>query len=163
MSTRFAFSIGNTQQVRALASTEVETTNSNPIFKQNVSFSDIISDKSLRNELSNSGFTVATDIQVKAFSQIVSGKDVIIGAETGSGKTLSYVLPLLSRYAITNPNNKKTRGLILAPTNDLCNQIFSMSAHLFSAVSTEGKLVALGSLFSDSTPSKMSKFLLHRL
>jgi ATP-dependent RNA helicase RhlE len=64
-------------------------------------------------------FTQPTPIQVRAIPPALAGKDVIGCAATGTGKTAAYVLPLVERFA----GRKGTRGLVLAPTRELVQQI----------------------------------------
>lgn len=64
------------------------------------------------------GFTVPTPIQQAAIPLAVQGKDVIGVAQTGTGKTLAFALPLLQRIAAT-----KRQGLIILPTRELAMQV----------------------------------------
>jgi ATP-dependent RNA helicase RhlE len=75
----------------------------------------------LLDALSDMGFETPTPIQAKAFSVIMSGRDVVGLAQTGTGKTLAYLLPLLrmQRYA----EQKEPRILILVPTRELVVQV----------------------------------------
>lgn len=67
------------------------------------------------------GFTVPTPVQAQAIPPALAGKDVLASAQTGTGKTAAFGIPLLERLA-TLPR-KKTRALILAPTRELAAQI----------------------------------------
>ena len=70
----------------------------NNIFNEKVKFSTIANISApLCSALQASGFEIATSIQSKSFDTLYSGKDIVIGAETGSGKTFSYLLPLIQR------------------------------------------------------------------
>ncbi|MFZ1946331.1 MAG: DEAD/DEAH box helicase [bacterium] len=64
------------------------------------------------------GYTVPTPIQHKAIPLAIEGKDIIGIAQTGTGKTLAYGIPMIQRLA-----QKKGRGLVLAPTRELAIQI----------------------------------------
>jgi ATP-dependent RNA helicase RhlE len=64
------------------------------------------------------GYTVPTPIQRKAIPIAIEGKDIIGIAQTGTGKTLAYGIPMIQRLA-----QKKGRGLVLAPTRELAIQI----------------------------------------
>lgn len=114
----------------------------NPIFEEaRVPFSELIPTcPTLLSSLEERNFIQATSIQSKSIPKILEGHDVVIGAETGSGKTLSYMLPVLAKYGTTNV---RQRGLILAPTNFLCDQIQQMSQHLFASISTEKEPIVL--------------------
>ena len=67
------------------------------------------------------GWTRPTPIQEQAIPPVLAGKDVVGVAQTGTGKTGAYMLPLLQR-AMAHPS-KTTWGLILAPTRELAQQI----------------------------------------
>ena len=61
-----------------------------------------------------SGYSIPTPIQVQAIPEIMQGHDLIGLAQTGTGKTAAYTLPLLNR--LVNETGPKTRALVLAPT-----------------------------------------------
>jgi ATP-dependent RNA helicase RhlE len=68
------------------------------------------------------GYTEPTPIQVKAIPAILGGTDLVGVAQTGTGKTAAFVLPLLERLAV-RPAQAHTRALIIAPTRELVVQI----------------------------------------
>ena len=65
------------------------------------------------------GFEEATPIQAQAIPVVMSGVDVIGQAQTGTGKTASFGIPLLMKV---DPNNKKTQAIVLSPTRELAIQ-----------------------------------------
>jgi ATP-dependent RNA helicase RhlE len=70
------------------------------------------------------GYTAPTEIQTQAIPSVLEGKDIIGCAQTGTGKTAAFVLPILSRIE-TNPQEgkkKKTRVLVVVPTRELAVQ-----------------------------------------
>ena len=67
------------------------------------------------------GYTVPTPIQKEAIPPILSGRDILGLAQTGTGKTAAFVLPMLERL-LSGPR-KKVRALIVAPTRELAEQI----------------------------------------
>ncbi len=71
------------------------------------------------------GYTIPTPIQAEVIPAVLAGRDVLGTAQTGTGKTAAYVLPLLSRIADERraPRPKTCTTLILAPTRELANQI----------------------------------------
>jgi ATP-dependent RNA helicase RhlE len=75
----------------------------------------------LRNALSDMGFTQPTTIQEKVFSVMMSGQDVCGIAQTGTGKTLAYLLPCLRQYTFSK--DKSPQQLILVPTRELVVQV----------------------------------------
>ena len=68
------------------------------------------------------GFKNPTPIQSKAIPAGLSGQDILANAQTGSGNTLAFALPLIEKIK----NNTNSSGLILTPTRELAKQIFSV-------------------------------------
>jgi len=75
----------------------------------------------LLNALDDMGFVTPTPIQEKAFSVIMSSKDVVGIAQTGTGKTYAYLLPILRQ--LTYSDQKHPRVLIVVPTRELVVQV----------------------------------------
>lgn len=71
--------------------------------------------------ISDFGFTKPSEIQLKAIPEILAGKDLIGCAQTGTGKTAAFLIPILNK--IISEENKKTRCLIICPTRELSEQI----------------------------------------
>ena len=70
------------------------------------------------------GYQEATPIQQQAIPLILEGHDLLAGAQTGTGKTAGFTLPLLQRLQNTAPQgNKRVRALILVPTRELAAQV----------------------------------------
>ena len=84
-------------------------------------FQDLKLNKQLLSAIEELGYTVPTDIQQKAIPPILAGNDVLGIAQTGTGKTAAYLLPLLMRTKFAQGENP--RVLILAPTRELIMQI----------------------------------------
>ncbi len=84
-------------------------------------FEELNLDAQLLESLSYMGFETATPIQEKAIPEILQNKDIIACAQTGTGKTAAFILPVLHKLA--NNNNSHTSTLILAPTRELAIQI----------------------------------------
>ena len=66
------------------------------------------------------GFEEASPIQAKAIPVILEGKDIIGQAQTGTGKTAAFGIPLLQKV---DPKNKKLQGIVLCPTRELAIQV----------------------------------------
>lgn len=81
----------------------------------------------LTEKLKNYNIQVPTDVQEEAIPFILQGKDLIGQSPTGTGKTLSYLLPLLTKI---NPDEKGIKVIILAPTRELAVQIAKLSNEL---------------------------------
>ena len=84
-------------------------------------FSEINLNKQLQNAISDLGFSDQTPIQEKTYSKILGGKDLVGIAQTGTGKTIAYCLPLLQELSYSNQSNP--RILILVPTRELVSQV----------------------------------------
>src|ERR1700751_2978641 len=80
-------------------------------------------DANILKAVQEAGYTEPTPIQAAAIPQILAGHDLIGIAQTGTGKTAAFTLPILAR--MTAPDNRQTgiRTLILAPTRELAVQI----------------------------------------
>ena len=78
-----------------------------------------------RRALGDKGYTQPTPIQTQAIPQLMQGKDLLGIAQTGTGKTAAFALPLLQRLDDENlrPKPRRPRALILAPTRELALQI----------------------------------------
>jgi ATP-dependent RNA helicase RhlE len=77
--------------------------------------------KSVQKAIDDLGFTTPTPIQEKTFSVIMSGRDMMGIAQTGTGKTFAYLLPLLKLYKFTEGHTPKI--VILVPTRELVVQV----------------------------------------
>lgn len=85
------------------------------------SFDDFKISNQLRNAIADLGFEKPTPIQAEAFPVILSGKDVVGIAQTGTGKTFAYMLPILQN--LTFSKEIHPRVLILVPTRELVLQV----------------------------------------
>ncbi len=86
-----------------------------------MTFDDLNLTPALQNALSDLGFATPTPIQHKVFSVMMSGQDVCGIAQTGTGKTLAYLLPLLRQWQFGK--DKLPQQLILVPTRELVVQV----------------------------------------
>ncbi|MDF3076724.1 MAG: box helicase [Sphingobacteriaceae bacterium] len=85
------------------------------------SFEDFKLNKQILNAVADAGFTEPTPIQQKAITPVLAGQDIMGIAQTGTGKTAAYVLPMLMKLKYAQGND--ARALILAPTRELALQI----------------------------------------
>ena len=72
--------------------------------------------------IESSGYETATPVQEQVIPLIMAGKDLIASAQTGTGKTAAFLLPMMN-HLITNNHHSKVSGLILVPTRELAIQI----------------------------------------
>ena len=93
-----------------------------------MSFSKLGLSEELVRAVADQGYTTPTPIQVQAIPAVLAGGDLLAGAQTGTGKTAGFVLPILQRLA-TRPapktlnGRKPVRTLILTPTRELAAQV----------------------------------------
>jgi len=94
--------------------------------------------KSVQKAIDELGFVTPTPIQEKSFAVIMSGRDMMGIAQTGTGKTFAYLLPLLKLYKFTPTNTPKI--VILVPTRELVVQVVEEVEKLtkYMSVSTLG-------------------------
>ncbi len=69
------------------------------------------------------GYSAATPIQQQAIPHILEGHDLLAGAQTGTGKTAGFTLPLLQRLQYSQVNRRRVRALVLTPTRELAAQV----------------------------------------
>jgi ATP-dependent RNA helicase RhlE len=96
----------------------------------------------LLKAIEDAGYQTPTPIQTKAIPLVLNGGDLLAGAQTGTGKTAGFTLPilhLLSQKPAANPAKGKPRCLILTPTRELAAQIAE-------SVETYGKFLTLKSM-----------------
>lgn len=98
-----------------------------------MTFQDLNISTPLLNALDDMGFHTPTDIQEKAFPIIMSGKDVVGIAQTGTGKTLAYLLPLLRQLRYSE--QRQPRILIIVPTRELVMQVVEEAKRLTTYMS----------------------------
>jgi ATP-dependent RNA helicase RhlE len=77
----------------------------------------------LLRAIDEKGYQEATPIQQKSIPLILDGKDILAGAQTGTGKTAGFALPLLQRLQFSPHNRRSVRALILTPTRELAAQV----------------------------------------
>lgn len=130
------------------------------------SFKNFNLSKHLLNAISEMGFEGSTPIQSEAFPVILSGKDVVGIAQTGTGKTLAYLLPILQDLKFSKQDNP--RVLVLVPTRELVMQVVEQTQSLarymnvrvmgvFGGVNinTQKYMVAEGSDILVATPGRL--------
>ncbi|MGA7801899.1 MAG: DEAD/DEAH box helicase, partial [Gammaproteobacteria bacterium] len=90
-----------------------------------MSFSDLGLSAELLRAVSEQGYTTPTPVQAKAIPVILEGRDVLAGAQTGTGKTAGFTLPLLQRLGAQAPSSRGRgpRALVLVPTRELAAQV----------------------------------------
>jgi len=78
----------------------------------------------LLRAVADEGYSVPTPIQARAVPEILAGRDLLAAAQTGTGKTAAFTLPLLHRLAArAAPSHRRIRVLVLVPTRELAAQV----------------------------------------
>ncbi len=90
-----------------------------------MSFKSLGLSDALLKAISKKGYTTPSPIQSKAIPKVLEGRDVLASAQTGTGKTAGFTLPMLHRL-INNPRSgkRKIRALVLTPTRELAAQVY---------------------------------------
>jgi len=95
--------------------------------ESNISFSDLNLHELILKSVEEAGYSTPSQIQAESIPHLLKGKDLIGQAQTGTGKTAAFSLPLLSKL---DPGSKDTQILVLAPTRELAIQVAdSMKAY----------------------------------
>lgn len=101
--------------------TQVATTDATE--EGQITFSDLGIAKPILTALDRSGYTSPTPIQEQAIPFALAGRDLLLSAQTGSGKTAAFVIPVLDRLSRATSFDKLTKALILTPTRELAQQV----------------------------------------
>ncbi|MFM2483866.1 DEAD/DEAH box helicase [Celerinatantimonas yamalensis] len=89
-----------------------------------MSFAELGLSKPITEAISEMGYTSPTPIQAQSIPAILQGKDVLAAAQTGTGKTAAFVLPILEQLrSQPRASNKEVKALIITPTRELAAQI----------------------------------------
>src|SRR6185295_16138216 len=111
--------------------------------------------KALLRALSDEGYEAPSDIQIAAIPEVLAGRDLIGTAQTGTGKTAAFAVPILDMLVARPPKNPGTvRVLVLTPTRELAQQVEGSfraygrhlpmrTACVVGGVSMEGQIKAL--------------------
>ncbi len=87
-------------------------------------FSDLGLDKSIVSAVTAQGYEQPTAIQIQAIPAVLARKDIMAGAQTGTGKTAAFALPILENLRQNIPDNRQVRALVLTPTRELAQQVY---------------------------------------
>jgi len=90
-----------------------------------MTFTDLNLNDSLLKAINDQGYTTPTPVQAQAIPFILEGRDMLAGAQTGTGKTAVFTLPMLQILSEQKmaKNHRKIRALILTPTRELAAQV----------------------------------------
>src|SRR5947207_9491984 len=79
--------------------------------------------ESIVRSVVSEGYSTPTPIQAQAIPHVLGGRDVLGCAQTGTGKTAAFALPILQRLGSAHSARRAIRCLVLAPTRELASQI----------------------------------------
>ncbi|MCC6536221.1 MAG: DEAD/DEAH box helicase, partial [Bryobacterales bacterium] len=140
-------------------------------------FSELKLSSALQGNLSRHGFHTPTPVQAQSIPPALTGRDVVATAQTGTGKTLAFALPLIERLQQAKPGAKRAiRAVVLCPTRELALQINDTFAKLVGGTPirlavavggmSEGRqlnAIQMGAQVLIATPGRLCDFLDRRL
>ncbi len=96
-----------------------------------MTFTELIQNAALLRAINERGYSTPTPIQMSAIPLILKGGDVVAQAQTGSGKTAAFCLPLLQQWAVERAiTPRRVRTLVLVPTRELAAQVGDVMRNL---------------------------------
>jgi len=116
-------------------------------------FSEYPIDKTIKKAIEELGYKKPTDIQFKAIKPILEGEDVMAIAQTGTGKTAAFVIPVLNRLLSSKSKKPTIRCLVMVPTRELAQQI----ARVFDEIGKYTPLKSLGLIGGVEQDSQIEK------
>lgn len=128
--------------------------------EQTITFASLNLAPEILKALEETGYTTPTPIQAQAIPLVLQGKDIMAGAQTGTGKTAAFALPLLQKLlpqasTSASPARHPVRALILVPTRELAIQV-EESIRLYAKHCPLRSLVVFGGVdIKTQTPSLM--------
>ena len=106
-------------------------------------FIDLVSNTVLRGNLAKQNFKEPTPVQAQAIPPAILGRDLVATAQTGTGKTLAFGLPILELLS-GKPHGGKPLALILSPTRELAIQIEEALSRIGSGTAVRSAVVVGG-------------------
>src|SRR6202022_3757006 len=137
-------------------------------------FAELPLSSALQQKLAAAEFTIPTPIQAQTIPHALAGKDVIATAQTGTGKTLAFLIPLIEMLQ-QQPPSRQVHALVLLPTRELAMQVdaeyenlrsksLPKSAALIGGLSERAQIAALraGATLIIATPGRLQDFITRR-
>jgi len=88
-----------------------------------MSFNTLGLSSELKKAIEKKGYTSPSEIQQQAIPSILDGNDIMAGAQTGTGKTAAFALPILQKLQNDESKRRRVRTLVLVPTRELASQV----------------------------------------
>jgi len=134
------------------------TTVASPVPSPTLTFADLGLHPDLLQAVIDTGYTTPTPIQAQAIPAVIAGRDVMGAAQTGTGKTAAFTLPILHRLmplanASMSPARHPVRALVLTPTRELADQV-AESVRRYAKHAPLRSAVVFGGV--DIAPQKMA-------
>jgi len=138
-----------------------------------MNFTDMTLSDALQNRLKSNGFETPTPIQEKAIPHGLAGKDIVATAQTGTGKTLAFMVPAIEKLLAAQ--SKKPQVLVLVPTRELAMQVHAVyeqlrgklphAALVIGGLSEKSQIQSLrsGSRLIVATPGRLEDFMKRKL
>jgi len=104
-------------------------------------------DKQLLKAVEKLGFDQPTQVQTQAIPEILQGTDLMVCAQTGSGKSAAFLLPVLHRMLSQPAPNSATRALVLVPTRELARQLAKQCEKLAQFTQVQAGVITGGAEF----------------
>ncbi len=122
------------------------------------SFSGIGLSDQLLQAISDKGYTKPSPIQAQAIPVVLKGLDLMAAAQTGTGKTAAFTLPMIESFLKKGPSNKRPliKGLILTPTRELASQI-QENILAYSAQTSLSSMVMFGGVKAHKQIAKLKQ------
>jgi ATP-dependent RNA helicase RhlE len=130
----------------------------------------------LQQKLANLCFTTPTPVQASAIPPAMEGKDVLATAQTGTGKTLAFLIPVIERLAAAQGSEKHVSALVLVPTRELAMQVHEQyeklrgrrekpAALVIGGMSEQRQIQAIrnGARIVVATPGRLEDYLRRKL
>src|SRR5258708_15654022 len=137
-------------------------------------FTELPLSSALQQKLAAAEFIIPTPIQAQTIPHALAGKDVIATAQTGTGKTLAFLIPLIEM--LQQQPSRQVHALVLLPTRELAMQVnaeyeklrsksLPKSAALIGGLSEKAQIAALraGASLVIATPGRLQDFITRRL
>ena len=132
-----------------------DKTDSTPNAKAPLTFSSLGLSEAIIKAVSEMGYTTPTSIQAKSIPPILAGNNIMAAAQTGTGKTAGFVLPILDKLSKgPTPKERQARALVLTPTRELAAQV-AQSAREYSTHVSLSIVVAVGGTTAKSQVKKL--------
>ncbi len=111
------------EKVAAFDAPAIDATDATESDEGKITFSALNLDKPILKALEKSGYTHPTPIQAQAIPHALDGRDLLLSAQTGSGKTAAFTLPVLDKLSREGKLGQHVYALILTPTRELATQV----------------------------------------